>query len=189
MPPTTTAVLDACVLYPASLRDLLVELGYQGVILARWTAEIHEEWMGHLLANRPDLDRNRLERTRVMMDRVRDCLVSGHQFLIPSLDLPDPDDRHVLAAAIHCDARVIVTLNLKDFPPGALAAYRIEAQHPDSFLFDLLGARRKAFLAAVRAIRRRLKNPPRTAEDYLLTLEEQGLSQTVGRLREFVDLI
>ena len=78
MPPTVTAVFDACVLYAAPLRDLLVELGYRGVIQARWTAEIHQEWMGNLLVNRPDLDPNKLERTRAMMDRVRGCLVAGH---------------------------------------------------------------------------------------------------------------
>jgi len=121
MPEIVTAIFDACVLYSAPLRDLLVELAYRSVIRARWTAEIQEEWMRNLRANRPDIEPGRLERTRARMDQVRGCLVAGHLDLIPSLDLPDPDDRHVLAAAIHCGANLIVTKNLKDFPKAILA--------------------------------------------------------------------
>ena len=185
-----TAVLDACVLYPAQLRDLLVELAAREVFLGRWTSEIHDEWMRNLRSDRPDLDPKRLQRTREQMDlHVHDCVVVGHLFLIPLLTLPDPDDRHVLAAAIHGGAEIIVTKNLKDFPRSVLEGYRIEAQHPDLFLFNLLEAQEEAFCAAVRAVRQRLKNPPKTAEDYLLTLEDQGLTRTVGRLRDLVDLI
>ena len=189
MAATITAVLDACVLYPAPLRDLLVDLSYRMVIQGRWTAAIHEEWMGNLLANRPDLDPKKLDRTRAMMDRVRGSLVTGHLPLVPALTRPDPDDRHVLAAAIRSRAAVIVTFNLKDFPRSGLVEYGIEAQHPDLFLLEILNGGEEAFCTAARAVRQRLKNPPKTAEDYLLTLEEQGLTRTVGRLREFVDLI
>ncbi len=73
-----------------------------------------------------------------MNDAVRDCLVTGYEDLIASLSLPDPDDRHVLAAAIRADADVIVTYNLKDFPAETLAPFDIEAQHPDDFLVSLL---------------------------------------------------
>ena len=189
MSPTLTAVLDACVLYPAPLRDLLVELAYRKLIEARWTAEIHEEWMRSLRANRPDIDPRRLERTRAMMDRVRGCLVTGHIDLIPALTLPDPDDRHVLAAAIHSGATIIVTKNLKDFPQGTLDDHNIKAQHPDLFLLGLLNADEDAFCSAVKAVRQRLKNPPKTAEDYFRTLEQQELARAVERLREFEALI
>ncbi len=184
-----TAVFDACVLYSAPMRDLLVELGYQRVIRARWTAEIHEEWMGNLLANRPDLDPKKLDRTRAMMDSVKGCLVSGHLGLISTLTLPDPDDRHILAAAIKSRANHIVTINLKDFPQSVLDDYKIEALHPDFFLLKILKAREVAFCSVAKAVRDRLKNPSKTAEEYLLTLEEQGLTRTVGRLRDFVDVI
>ena len=186
---TLTAVFDACVLYPAPIRDLLVELAYRRVIEARWTAEIHEEWTRNLRANRPDIDPGRLERTKAMMDRVRGCLVAGHMDLIPSLTLPDPDDRHVLAAAIHSGATIIVTKNLKDFPPSVLDNHHIKALHPDPFLLGLLDDGEEAFCLAVEAVRERLRNPPKTVEDYLLTLEQQELSQTSERLREFVDRI
>jgi hypothetical protein len=88
-----TALFDANVLYPAPLRDVLMDL-----FRARWSADIHREWIEALLRNEPHRDRGALERTRDLMDsKTRDCLVSGYETLIPSLALPDPDDRHVLA--------------------------------------------------------------------------------------------
>jgi predicted nucleic acid-binding protein len=102
---------------------------------ARWSDAIHDEWIRNVLKDRPDLSAEQLERTRELMNaHVRDCLVTGYESLIPSLTLPDPDDRHVLAAAIRCGADVIVTFNVKDFPDDALKPFGIEAQHPDDFL-------------------------------------------------------
>jgi hypothetical protein len=189
MKPTVTAVLDACVLYQAQLRDLFVELAYRKVILARWTAEIHREWIENLLSNRPDLDREKLERTRTLMDRVKSSLVGGHLDLVPSLVLPDLADRHVLAAAIVGRAEVIVTFNLVDFPRSILINHGVEAQHPDDFLLNILVAHEAAFLATTKVVRERLRNPPKTVEEYLSTLEAQGLARTVARLRRFADLI
>jgi predicted nucleic acid-binding protein len=185
-----TAVLDACVLYSAPLCDLLVELAARKLFNGRWSAEIHDEWMRNLKAGRPDLDPKQMQRTRELMDlHVVASVVTGHLPLIPVLTLPDPDDRHVLAAAIRSRAKIIVTINLKDFPESVLGEFKIEAQHPDPFLLKILNARKEAFCAAVQAVRQHLKNPPKTVEEYLLTLEEQGLTRTVGRLRDFVDLI
>jgi hypothetical protein len=116
-----TALLDANVLYPAPLRDLLLQLAVTDLFKARWTADIHREWIESLLKGRPDLQRTMLERTRDLMDsHTRDCLVSGYQDLIPSLRLPDPNDRHVLAAAIVGRCDVIVTQNTKDFPDDSV---------------------------------------------------------------------
>lgn len=112
-----TVVYDACVLYPAPLRDLLMRLALTDLYRARWTDMIHDEWTRNLKRQRPDLKDEDLERTRSLMNAsVRDCLVTGFQPLIPAIQLPDPDDRHVVAAAIHCGASLIVTFNLKDFP-------------------------------------------------------------------------
>ncbi|MEH1958372.1 MAG: hypothetical protein V7L05_00405 [Nostoc sp.] len=102
---------------------------------ARWTDEIHSEWIRNVLQNRPDLTLKQLLRTKENMNNnVRDCLVTGYETLVAGLQLPDPDDRHILAA-IRCDANVIVTFNLKDFPASYLAPYGIEPQHPDDFIF------------------------------------------------------
>ena len=136
-----TAVYDACVLYPAPLRDFLMWLALSGRFRARWSAQIHDEWKRNLVKNRPDLTAEQIDRTSDLMDRaIPDGLVTGHEVLIEGLTLPDPGDRHVLAAAIRCHASVIVTFNERDFPADVLGAFGLEAQHPDLFvenLFDL----------------------------------------------------
>ena len=116
-----TVIYDACVLYPAPLRDLLMRLALTDLYRARWTDMIHDEWIRNVLLQRPDLKREDLERTRSLMNaNVRDSLVTGFAHLIPAIELPDADDRHVVAAAIHAGANLIVTFNLKDFPAEAL---------------------------------------------------------------------
>ena len=146
-----TALYDACVLYPAPLRDLLMHLALTDLFRAKWTEAIHDEWIRNVLHDRPDVTAEQLARTRRLMNaHVRDCLVSDYEGLIPSLDLPDPDDRHVLAAAIRGRADVIVTMNLKDFPTSALAPYGIKAQHPDEFVLHLLGTSEAKVIGAVR---------------------------------------
>jgi len=103
------ALYDACVLHPAPLRDLLMHLAVSGLYRARWTNRIHEEWIRSVLARRPDVLREALERSRQAMDdHVDDCLVSGYEGLESQLALPDPNDRHVVAAAILCQAGTIV---------------------------------------------------------------------------------
>lgn len=180
-----TAVYDACVLYPAPLRDLLMQLALMDLFKARWTDQIHEEWIRNVLANRPDLSLDQLTRTKNLMNRhVRDCLVTEYEWLIPSLNLPDPDDRHVLAAAIATQADVIVTMNLKDFPQSVLDTYNIEAQHPDAFIADLIDLSPQTVVSAVQTCRKRLKNPPKSLEEYLEILWQQELKTTVSMLRE-----
>ena len=124
-----------------------------------------------------------------MNEAVRDCLVSGYEDLIDSLSLPDPDDRHVLAAAIRSGADVIVTYNLKDFPAAPLARFDVEALHPDDFLVSLFDLAPGLVCTAVKRQREGLRNPPKTAEELLATLENQGLTQAVARLRQFVEPI
>lgn len=188
--PTFTAVYDASVLYPAPLRDLLMHLALTQLFRARWSADIHAEWMEAVLRDRPDLARAQLERTRELMDsNVLDCVVTGHQSLIAGLDLPDPDDRHVLAAAIRASASVIVTHNLKDFPQQRLGPYGIEAQHPDEFVVHLLDLSPGLVCAAVRRQRSNLRRPPFSVDEFLATLERQRLPETVARLRSFEELI
>lgn len=185
-----TAVYDACVLHPAPLRDLLIQLATFGMFRARWTDKIHEEWIVSLLERRKDLKRAQLERTRQLMDNhVLDCLVTEYESLINSVTLPDENDRHVVAAAIKCHAEVIVTYNLKDFPVSAIARYDMEAQHPDEFISNLIDLSQSKVCEAAKKCRTNLKAPPISVEKYLEILSEQHLPNTVSFLRDMSELI
>lgn len=185
-----TALLDANVLYPAPMRDIMIQLAVSDVIRARWTEDIHNEWIESLLRNEPHRQRFALERTRDLMnEHTRDALITGYHTLIDGLKLPDPDDRHVLAAAIVGWCEVIVTQNLKDFPQNILAQYGIEAQHPDEFLVNHLNLVPSSFCGAARKVRARLKNPPYTVQEYLNILTQQGLVVTATELGQYAQLI
>ena len=185
-----TVFLDACVLYPAPLRDLLLELTVTDLFAAKWSDMVHDEWIRNVLRDRPDLTRERLQRTRQLMDaHARDALVTGFEQLMPIMELPDPDDRHVVAAAVKARADLVVTFNLKDFPARELARWNMEAQHPDEFLTHQFHLAEAQFLSSVRTVRQRLKNPPKSIEDYLDILRAQGLLSTVRHLEAFSQFI
>jgi len=180
------ALCDACVLYPAPLRDLLIWLGLSGQFRARWSPQIHAEWQRNLLKNRPDLTPRQVSRTAALMDQaIPDAVVTGHEHLIEALALPDADDRHVLAAAIHGNASVIVTFNEKDFPSRVLSGYGIDAQHPDSFIENLFDLDQAAVVLAARKQREQLRNPPIAVDHYLAILLKQGLVRTSKLLSSF----
>ena len=188
MPSNFTVVYDACVLYPAPLRDLLMQLALSDLFRARWTKQIHDQWIRNVLKNRPDLTLEQLTRTKQLMDNnVRDCLVTNYEYLIPSLQLPDIDDRHILAAAITGGAEAIITFNLSDFPQSILNQYNIAAQHPDEFISNLLDLKLSKVIAAARTCQRRLKNPPKSFDEYLEILLKQGLSVSVSIFQELYD--
>ena len=183
------ALLDANALYPAPIRDLLLELAEASLFQPRWTHAIQEEWTGSLL-RRQRMGPAALARTRAIMEAsFPNCLVNGYEELIPQVALPDPGDRHVLAAAIAGNCSVIVTQNLRDFPASALAPHEIVAQHPDGFLSDLLARAPESFCTVVGRIRARLQKPPYTAAEYLANLEQVGLASTAARLAGHRDVI
>jgi hypothetical protein len=176
---------DACVLYPAPLRDLLIRLANTGVVRARWSATILDECFRNILENRPDLKPESLERTRELMTQaVPDCMVINFEGLIDALVLPDVDDHHVLAAAIRAGAQAIVTFNLDDFPVDRLAPYNIEVKHPDDFVIDTLDISPGAVAKVIADQAAALKNPPRSVGELLDTLRDQGLVRSVAKLRE-----
>lgn len=182
-------VYDACVLYPAPLRDLLLELAISELFMARWSEQIHDEWIRNLSKNRPDLS-DKLQHTKALMNAaVPDSLVEGYESIVEGLLLPDKDDRHVLAAAIKSGAQIIVTYNLKDFPSETLDKFGIEAQHPDEFIEHQMGLDEAAVIACAKRIRSRLKNPERTSIEYLDKLASLGLAVTANRLMGFKELI
>jgi hypothetical protein len=185
-----TVVYDACVLYPAALRDFLMHLAVTNLFRARWTDMIHDEWIRNVLKDRPDLEARQLDRTRQLMDaNVLDCLVTGYESLIPSLLLPDEDDRHVLAAAIRCGADSIVTFNIKDFPKCSLEPYGIQALHPDEFVLSQMVLSPNLVCAAAKRQRANLRNPPKSVGEFLECLTQQGLVLTANELRKYGDSI
>jgi predicted nucleic acid-binding protein len=176
---------DACVLYPAPLRDLLVRLAHTGIVRARWSETILDECFRNILENRPDLKPDALQRTRALMTQaVADCIVTGFEALVEGLVLPDPNDRHVLAAAIAAGAQAIVTFNLDDFPANMLARYNVEAQHPDEFVLNAIDFAPGIVTTVVSEQAAALKSPPRTVGELLDTLRDQGLVRSVAKLRE-----
>jgi predicted nucleic acid-binding protein len=181
-----TVVYDACVLYPAPLRDFLMWLALTDLFQAKWTEKIHDEWIRNVLKNRPDLTLAQLNRTKNLMNQnVLDALVSDYEYLIPTLTLPDPDDVHVLAAAIHSKADFIITFNLKDFPQSILKNYQIEAIEPDEFILELIEINESVVIQAAINQKNTLKNPPLTIDKYLQSLANQKLTQTaeiLGRI-------
>ena len=181
--PQFVAFLDACVLYPAPIRDLLLHVADRNLFAPKWSDSVHEEWTRNLLLNRPDLNVSQLQKTiEAMNSAFPDATVTRYEPLINSIYLPDANDRHVLAAAIRCHAQIIVTANLKDFPGDYLSQYDIEAQHPDQFISDLLESNAEEVLQAFHSQVSNLKKPPKTAAEVLEILRKSGLGRTVNSL-------
>ncbi len=181
---SVAAFLDANVLYPATLRSVMMELALADAFQPLWSERVHDEWTNALLRDRPDLSADKIQRTRALMEaHVEDAMVTGFEHLIDTLTLPDPDDRHVLAAAIHAGTKTIVTANVKDFPATALVAHDIIAVTPDQFVCGLLEKHPDAVIAALRADRASLKLPPVSADDYLIALKRVRLTETVAILQ------
>lgn len=184
-----TVIYDACVLFSAPQRDLLIRLARTEVFRARWTDRILDECFRALSAHRPDLAESKLERTRVLMNiAVEDACVTGFEGLADHVDLPDPDDRHVLAAALRCGAQTIVTANLRDFPARVLGPLGLEALHPDQFVLDLLDLAPGPVLQAVSRQAASLRNPPRVLSELLDTLENNGLVQSTAEMRRLLGI-
>jgi len=187
---TAVAFLDASVLHSATIRSVLMYLAVGGLFRARWSAAVQDEWIAALLRDRQDIDPQRLARTRLLMDTgIPDALVSGYEPLMASLLLPDANDRHVLAAAIHGGAGVIVTANVRDFPADALAPYNILAREPDRFIHGLLDSDPESAVAAFAADRARLANPAMSPAEYIASVGGAGLTATAAALQAFTDML
>ena len=189
---TFTAFFDANVFYGSRLRSLVLYLAQTKIFRARWSEDVHGEWMQAVLRKRPDLMMERLEKTRRLMDKtVLDCLVTGYEGLISTLNLPDPDDRHVLAAAIVCRASCVVTFNERDFPHDVLEPFGLHTVHPDAFLLDAESMSPNDFADAVRDDFQHYSAPPLTFDSYVDSLAAAGVPDTAGyisKLRMIVDV-
>ena len=178
---------DASVLYPFHLRNLLVHLAVERIVSARWSDAIHEEWINALVRT-GRVERERLLRTRDLIKAVLpEADVRGFEHRIEGLELPDPDDRHVLAAAIEAGATVILTHNLRHFPPATLMPHGLTAEAPDTFLTALHVDRPELVAAVVEAARRNLRLTVPSASEHLETLRRQGLRKLGARLASEAD--
>ena len=187
MEKTLRAFLDASVLYPVSLRHLLMRLALERLYQAKWSAAIHQEWIRAVLRDNPHIPTVRLHALRdAMDDRIDDAVVTDYEHLIETLTLPDQNDRHVLAAAIVGQVNVIVTRNLRDFPKSALAPYKITAVHPDGFIRRLIELAPDKVVEAVRDQQASLLNPPVGMSELLALFERLGLTETVIELRRLL---
>lgn len=177
------AVLDACVLFPAPVRDLLLHIAAYELYQPKWSDAINEEWIRNLLAKRPDLKANLLQKTAKEMLRAFPDAIVGDYPELPEGTLPDSGDHHVLSAAITCNANYIVTFNLKDFPNAVLSHHKIEALSPDNFILTIAKRHQEYVMLSFRRQVECLRNPPRTELQVMDTLEKCGLKQTVAWLR------
>jgi hypothetical protein len=158
-----------------------------GLVRARWSEAILDECFRSILEHRPDLSESALSRTRELMTRaVPDCMIDEYQELVDGLALPDPDDRHVLAAAVRVGAQAIVTFNLKDFPATALSKYGVEALHPDDFLLDLIDLAPGLLCTAIVKQAGALRRPSMSIGQVLDTLRALGLVESVAKLRSLL---
>jgi len=187
-----TAILDANVMYPVNVFDILAQFCIEGLFTAKWSEDIDDEWTRNLLVSRTDLTKEQVFKRR---DRQRIALPDWevekekYRSLIAAIKLPDINDRHVLAATIAGHADSIVTFNIKDFPSDVLDQYDIEAIHPDDFICHQLDLIPYQALTAIKHIRLRLKNPPYTAQELLDNYERSGLTSTATKLKDAIELI
>lgn len=183
--PNCTAVLDANVLYPAPLRDFLLNLADVYLFEPKWTEEIQEEWIKNLLLKRIDIKKDSLAKTKQAMDSAfPNANIIDYEGIIDTLSLPDQNDRHVLAAAISGNADVIVTFNLKHFPLSYLKSFGLEAQHPDSFILSLINYNKQASISAFKNLVKSLKNPPKSKMEVLQVLARCGLKNCLEKMQE-----
>ncbi|MFM7092466.1 MAG: putative toxin-antitoxin system toxin component, PIN family [Bacteroidota bacterium] len=182
--PKFTIVLDACVLYPAPIRDVLLSLAAEGLFVVKWSDIIQNEWLRNLLANRPDLKKEQLFQTiKAMNLAFPDANVENFEVFISGVNLRDKDDRHVVACAIRCNADLIVTFNIKDFSTKELAKFGIEIQNPDELISNLIDINPKLVHKAISKMVKRLKNPKKTMYEVLTILEKCGLKKSVEKFK------
>lgn len=182
--PPSAVMLDTNILYPAPIRDILLQLAVEKLFRPRWSPDVFREWMAIDRRLRADHDPAKVARTQQHMVQLWfEGTITGYEHRIGDLTLPDSEDRHVLAAAIQGECDTIVTQNLGHFPPDLLANYAIEVYHPDDFLSMLLDQHPHECWRAVRTVRLRLQNPPYTVPEFLGNLAKVQLRKTAMKLQ------
>jgi predicted nucleic acid-binding protein len=184
------ALLDSCVLVPNALCDTLLRLAEARFYRPLWSDRTLEEVHAAVLRIHPDLGAARIDnRLRAMTTAFDDATVTTWEPVAAGLDLPDPDDRHVLAAAISGGAQALVTFNLKDFPDSAMSGTDVEARHPDEFLLDQLDLAPGVTLRILTEQASDMRKPPADLSGLLNRLQRCGVPDFADAVRRMaVDL-
>lgn len=170
---SSSAVLDACVLFSAPLRDTLLRAADTSLYMVYWTDEILEEVRRNLVQTDRATEEKAQQLINAMKESFPEAMIIGHMKLVGVMT-NNPKDRHVLAAAVVCKAHVVVTDNLRDFPEEALAPFNIEAQSPDAFLSNLFYQAPERIAQIVIEQAADLRNPTKTVRGVLDTLAKQA---------------
>lgn len=176
-----TCVLDTNVIYPIEIRDLLFWFAHFELYTPKWSIHIFDEWQ-KVMRNKGIPEDEISKRVEKANRAFPDALVNNYEALIDSLELPDPKDRHVLAAAIKAGAELIVTNNLKDFPPEILEPYGLSAKSADDFLTDIIDLNPDTALEAFRKLVLNRRNPDLDEYQVLNALRRNGLKDTADYL-------
>lgn len=172
-----TCVLDTNVIYPIEVRDLLFWFAHYELYTPKWSAHIFDEWKD-VMARNGVPNEEILKRVEKANMAFPDALVKNYEALIDSLDLPDPKDRHVLAAAIKTNANLIVTNNLEDFPADVLESYGMSAKSADDFLTDIIDLNPEKAIEAYKRLVLDRRNPDLDEYQVLEILRKIGLTET-----------
>lgn len=174
-------VLDTNVIYPIEIRDLLFWFAYYEMFTPKWSEHIFDEWKDVMIRKGISQEEanKRAEKANIAFP---DALVTNYSGLINSLELPDPKDRHVLAAAIKTNANVIVTNNIKDFPKDYLASFGLTAKTADDFLTDIIDLNPEQAVKAFRQLVLNRRNPDLDEFQVLDILRNRGLKDTADFL-------
>jgi predicted nucleic acid-binding protein len=176
-----TCVLDTNVIYPIEIRDILFWFAFHDLFTVKWSAHVFDEW-AEVMRRKGVASieiQKRLDNANLAFP---DALVSNYEELIEKLELPDLDDRHVLAAAIKTNANVIVTNNIKDFPEKYLARFGLKAINADDFLTDIIDLNPQVAVKAFKKLVLNRRFPDLDEFQVLDILRKQGLKQTANYL-------
>jgi predicted nucleic acid-binding protein len=187
-----SAVIDANVLYSSYLRDLLLELGREGLFEPRWSKEILKEVQRALVKKFPGTEAQQSHKVTLLNRAAPSAMIDDHLHLVDGLVSTDPKDRHVLAAAIRAQSGALVTFNVKHFPADMFETYGIELLNPDDFLFDLADLNESHFVRVVSQVISNYARPALTVTDFASVMYKSQcpkIADFVGNHEAAIDLL
>lgn len=184
------ALLDANVLHPAFLRGAMLWFAEERLYRPAWSPDILAEWRRSVQRRHPDIGDDKLDEMQaIMSEQFADAEITGYDAIVGALDLPDVDDRHVLAAAIVGRCHGVITANLKHFPPDKVAPFKMEIVHPDDFIVNIIDLHPSRAVAACKRHRAAMTKSNPTQDEYLERYKAAGLIQAHGRLSAHKELL